>query len=262
VLRIALRATLLAALVTAFLIRGRVPRDDAALRRASVRAARYARRAARVLGLRLTRDGRRLARPDGGVLVVANHLSWIDPLLMAAHHPSVFVTSVETGEDKVLGRLCALAGCVFMERRKRNGLRGECGRLADLLAAGDVVVFPEATSSDGSRLLPFRPACFASALTAGAPVQPATLRYTAVDGLPATGRRRDRVCWYGEMTFLPHLARLLAISRVEVELTYLAPLAASTCRKSLAVEAHAAIADRLGLTTLRVSSTSDKRAAA
>lgn len=252
-LRVVLRACMLAGLVGVFLARGRVPRNDLELRRNTIRTSRYSRLAARVLGIRLTSEGRRERRPDGGVLLVANHLSWIDPMLMAAHRPAVFVTSVETSEDGFLGRICALSGCVFMERRKRDGLRGECAHLARLLAGGDVVVFPEATSSNGSRLLPFRPACFASALSSGAPVQPAALHYASIDGQPAVGRRRDRVCWYGDMTFLPHLAQLMTIGRIAVEIAFLPPVTADGgCRKTLAVRAHAAIATRLGLYAPRV----------
>jgi len=263
-----LRTCLLTGLVGAFLARGRVPGNDLDLRRNTIRTSRYSRLAARVLGMRLTSEGQRERRPGGGgVLLVANHLSWIDPMLMAAHRPAVFVTSVETSEDGFLGRVCALSGCVFMERRKRDGLRDECAHLARLLAGGDVVVFPEATSSNGSRLLPFRPACFASALTSGAPVQPAAIYYASIDGQPAVGRRRDRVCWYGDMTFLPHLARLMTIGRIAVEIAFLPPVTADGgCRKTLAVRAHGAIAARLGLFAPRVrerrrSTTSDSAAA-
>lgn len=251
-LRIAIRATLLACLVAAFLARGRRAHDDAGLRAATRRASRYARRAARVLGIRLTQEGRLPVRSDGRLLV-ANHLSWIDPLLLAAHRPAVFVTSVETAEDGFLGRICAIAGCVFMERRRRGGLRDECAHLARLLGSGDVMVFPEATTGDGSRLLPFRSACFASALAAGAGIQPAALRYVTIDGRPLRGGRRDRIGWYGDMTFLPHLARLLTVGTVVAEVAWLPPLAiaAGDCRKSLAGRAHAAVAASLGLSAPR-----------
>jgi 1-acyl-sn-glycerol-3-phosphate acyltransferase len=197
--------------------------------------------------LRLRRRGAWHGR--GGELVVCNHLSWIDPLLLAAWRPAVFVTSVETGEDSLLGRICAAAGCVFMERRRRSGLVDECGRLAALLRHHAVVVFPEATSSAGDSLLPFRPAAFAAAIAARAAVQPLALRYVALDGRAVGPGNRDRVCWHGDMTFLPHLCRLLAIGRVEAEVTAAEAVQADghPCRKALAQDLHRTIATALGL---------------
>lgn len=262
-LRSVLRACLLAWLVAAFLGGARAPRDAPGLRRTAVRASRYARRAVRVLGLRLRRESARIRRDPGGALLVCNHLSWLDPLLLAAVRPAIFVTSMETAEDSFLGRVCAGAGCVFMERRRRGGLRGECARLAALLRGMDVVVFPEATSSDGTRLLPFRPACFGAAIDAPAPVQPAAVAYTALDGRPIrTPRARDCVCWYGDMVFLPHLLGLLPLRRIDARVRFLTPLhpGPGACRKRLAQQAHAAVAAALPGLARAVRPTPTRRA--
>jgi 1-acyl-sn-glycerol-3-phosphate acyltransferase len=236
----ALRAAALALIVPAYILGGRPPRDHAALAASAVRTSRWARLGCRVLGIRI--DRRRLGRSLGGSgrMLALNHLSWIDPIIMAAIRPAIFVTSAETGEHPLLGRICASAGCVFMERRRKRGLDGECDRLGMLMSRLPVVVFPEATSSDGSRVLPFKPATFAAAISARAPVTLFALRYRALDGRRVTARNCDRVCWYGDMTFLPHLAGLLAIRRIDAEVACIGSLdpAGSADRKELARLAH------------------------
>jgi len=134
-----------------------------------------------------------------------------------------------------------------MERRQRSGLIDECDRLATLLRHQAVVVFPEATSSDGTRLLPFRPAAFAAAIAARAPVQPLVLRYQSLAGRRLTARTRDRIYWYGDMTFLPHLCRLITFTRIDAELSVLPVQTGITCRKALAHQTHTTIGHALGL---------------
>ena len=244
-LKVALRACLIAVIIIVHLGSARTPCTDYDLRQTTIRTSRWARRACRTLGLRVRRTGDWPAR--GGRLLVANHLSWLDPLLLSAIRPAIFVTSVETAEDSFLGRICASAGCVFMERRHRSGLIDECGRLATLLRHHAVVVFPEATSSDGTRLLPFRPAAFAAAIAARAPVQPLTLQYHSLDGRALNARTRDRVYWYGDMTFLPHLGQLTTIARIDATLTVMPVHTGIACRKALANQTRLAIGQALGL---------------
>lgn len=180
-------------------------------------------------------------------MLALNHLSWIDPLIMAAIHPSVFVTSVETGEHPLLGRICASAGCVFMERRQRRGLNAERDRLGKLMENLPVVIFPEATTSNGATVLPFKPATFASAMDARTSISLLALRYRSLDGRPVNTRNRDRVCWYGDMTFLPHLIGVLRIRRIAVELDAVADFKTTVGddRKELAMRAHGLVTNYL-----------------
>lgn len=244
-LRCAVRGMLLGVIIAAFLAGAQRPRNDHDLRRTCLRTSRWSRRAARLLGLRSRRQGALIG--GQGRLLVANHLSYLDPLLLAAERPLVFVTSLEVAGDSLLGRISAAAGCCFVDRQRLGGLRLSCTRFADLLRAGhDLVVFPEATSGDGSAVLPFRPACFAAALAADTPVQPLALRYERVGGRPCTPRLRRQVAWYGDMTFLPHLIRLLALPRIDARWQRLPPCHGEE-RKALAREAREAIATALDL---------------
>lgn len=250
-LRIVSRITLLAMMIAAFIVFSTRTRGD--LRRICLRTSRYSRWAVRILGLRQRTlgelDNRRAQ--TGGRLIVANHTSWIDPLLFAARRPAVFVTSLEVQGDALLGRICSAAGCLFVDRRTVGGLRGTCARITEiLLGHHDVVVFPEATSSDGHTVLPFRPAAFAAALAAAATVQPVALTHSLVDGRPAQGRRRDLVCWYGAMRFLPHLAGFLPGSGTVSDLHWLAPAGVGD-RKQVALTTHQRITGALREIRLR-----------
>lgn len=244
-LRFALRLIIITTMLSVYLIRARVPVDRRTLQGTAIRTSRWARRFCRVLGIHFNRLD--LKRAERGRMIVLNHLSWIDPLIMAAIHPAVFVTSAETGEHPLLGRICASAGCVFMERRSRNALGSERDHLAGIMQGMPVVVFPEATSSSGDRLLPFKPATFASAISANVPVDLLVLRYTAVDGRTLGRRERDWIHWYGNMAFIPHLLRLLTLVRVDASVHDLGLIRPGLHddRKALASRAHRVIADHL-----------------
>jgi len=242
-----LRAAAMAVIILVFIAGGRPPRTDRELLATTIRTSRWARRGCRIMGIRVRRRGVHWPLPGRGGMLALNHLSWIDPIIMAAIHPSVFVTSTETGEHPLLGRICAAAGCVFMERRRRQGLSAERDRLGILMNRLPVVIFPEATSSDGSAVLPFKSAPFAAAIAARASVSLMALRYRSLDGRRIGKRTRDRVCWYGDMTFLPHLMGVLGIGRIDADLDAVGGFdtSATDDRKTLALRAHHLIASFL-----------------
>lgn len=138
-------------------------------------------------------------------LIVANHLSYLDVLILSAFYPALFITSVEIKETFLLGKLTELAGCFFVERRKEKRLAStkeeELSDMAGKLQSGhNIFLFPEGTSSDGCQVLPFKATFFQLAVDADLPVLPLTLSYS--------GAGRDAVPWYGKMTFPDHLLKL------------------------------------------------------
>lgn len=203
----------------------------------------YSKVALRLLGVQVNvkRSASVPARLDSGCLVVSNHLSYLDVPIIASLLPSVFVTSVETRESPLTGLLSLLGGCLFTERRKRGELLQEVARAADLLKKGmNIAVFPEATSSNGDGLLPFRPALFDAALKAEAPVLILCLSYSRLDDGPVTLANRDRLFYHGEMKFLPHLIQLMRIRKIQAHLEVLEVFhdVRFTARKDLAARAH------------------------
>jgi len=129
----------------------------------------------RLLGIRVVAQGELHGAP---VMIVANHVSWIDILAINAVRTARFVSKADIRRWPVLGWLVACGGTLFIEReRKRDAMR-VVHQVADALKAGDVIaVFPEGTTSDGHGVLPFHANLLQAAITTGTPVQPVALRY-------------------------------------------------------------------------------------
>ena len=204
-----------------------VPKRRARLRLLTRITAFYSRIGLRLIGLTIA--GARVRRPRStgqGQLVVANHLSWTDILVLSSLAPSLFITSVELRNTLFLGTLARLSGCLFVERRSASRLRKEIDAIADLLADGlSIVLFPEGTTSNGDAVRPFKAALFDPAVRAGTRVLPVCLRYNRVNGGPVTPENRERIYYYGGVRFFSHLCRVLGLRTVAVHVTFLDPLA-------------------------------------
>lgn len=192
----------------------------------------------RVIRLRLTVRG----RPSGG-LAVANHSSWLDILVLNAADRPCFVAKSEVAGWPGIGLLARATGTVFI-RRDRRDVAAQRDILASRLAAGDrLLVFPEGTSTDGRRLLAFKPALFA-AVCGASHVQPVTVIWHAPPG--ADPRFYG---WWGDMALAPHLLRVLARRpQGSVEVIYHPPIAGADhpSRKPLAAACEAAVRSGFG----------------
>ena len=135
-----------------------------------------------------------LARPQ---LLVVNHLSWFDAIVLFAVRPITFVTSTEIRDTPFLGWVCKHAGCLFVERRRVRRVADDQGVLVNILRQTSVAIFPEGTSSNGETVAPFKPAAFAAALQAGVAVTGWTLAYPMLGGKPFSRANHHHVCWYG-----------------------------------------------------------------
>ncbi|HXH30325.1 MAG TPA: lysophospholipid acyltransferase family protein [Bacteriovoracaceae bacterium] len=170
----------------------------------------------RLLGIEVETQGS-VPKGSGGRLLIANHLSYVDVLVLFSRYPSLFVTSVEMGEVPVLGMIAKFAGCFFVERRKfkrsAEGLDKEIRSMNEKLQAGfDVFLFPEGTSSDGRTVLPFKATFFQTALDCNVPLVPLCVKYSVgVNVIP----------WYGEMTFPRHLFMLCMSSGLKARVVQL-----------------------------------------
>jgi len=198
-----------------------------------------------LLGVRvLVKHRERLSTTCGVRLVVSNHLSYIDVLVIASLVPSVFVTSVELRHTALLGTLARLSGSIFVERRRPSGLKREIGDIAAVLGQGLAVsLFPEGTTSNGDRVQPFKNSLFDAAVATRADIVPVCVRYTRVNQESLNPRNRDAVFYYGGISFLKHAPSLLALQSVEVEVIVLKIIKIHErhTRKELAALAHSAI---------------------
>jgi 1-acyl-sn-glycerol-3-phosphate acyltransferase len=178
------------------------------------------------LGVRYTAAG---MLPSNG-LIVSNHLSYYDILVFSAAAGSSFVSKAEVRSWPLFGPLARLAGTVFVERQSAHRSAQAAEELSGCLRAGHpVTVFPEATTGDGTHLLPFRSTMFQAALDAGVPVTPVAIGYAPL----ADGSVRMDVCFWGDMSPVPHALKLFSKRQIECRVAFGDPLAASDNRKQL-----------------------------
>jgi lyso-ornithine lipid O-acyltransferase len=149
-------------------------------------------------------------------LYVANHLSWLDILVLSAVAPVCFIAKHEVARWPLFGLLATVGRTIYIDRDRRYDVKAVCAAIRQRLSQGEcVVLFPEGTSSDGNRLLPFRSALLGAAdfEMGGEPVlvQPVTIAYTGVYGIPLGRVRRPIFAWHGKMELLSHL---LGVGRI------------------------------------------------
>jgi len=145
--------------------------------------------------------------PAGSTLIAANHLSYLDIVIVSAALPAAFVAKREIGSWPFFGPLSKMGGAIFVNRSSRASAWETAEEMAQRLAADvPVVLFPEGTSTDGGEVLRFHSTLFAPAVEAGLPVVPAAVFYEK----KGAGGERD-LCWFGDEPFLPHLLRVLRV---------------------------------------------------
>jgi 1-acyl-sn-glycerol-3-phosphate acyltransferase len=185
---------------------------------------------------------------QSGTLLVANHLSFWDALALASQTQAVFVTSVEVRDTPLLGWICRAGGCIFVERRSRDRSGEERAEVAKALREGaTVALFPEATSTNGSGVLPFKRSFFTSALAAGSPVIPICINYKEVDDEAISVKNRDLLFYYGNHDFFTQLSHAFHLRSAKIEVDVLEAIETqntSMDREELTQRAYEAIVSR------------------
>jgi 1-acyl-sn-glycerol-3-phosphate acyltransferase len=195
---------------------------------------RFCRLICAILGIRITRNG---VKPDGGPhLIVANHVSWTDIIALASVFPLTFLAKSEVANWPLLGSLARLQGTIFIERGDRQQLASVNATIADCLRRGSsLVVFPEGTSTHGVIEPKFNSSHFQAAHLGEVPILPVSIFYADEAGQADVG-------WYGDMTFMPHLWRLLKKDGFSCHISIGTLIkAAGKDRKSLALEAQSQV---------------------
>jgi lyso-ornithine lipid O-acyltransferase len=208
----------------------------------------YHRRCCRILGIRVRRIGRPVeTRP---VLFAANHISYLDIIVLGSLLGASFIAKSEIAGWPLLGWLARLQRSVFIDRRARSTAHQRDSITARLAAKEALILFPEGTSGDGTRLLPFKSALFSVAdheATGPVTVQPVSIAYTRLDGMPLGRGLRPFFAWYGTMSLAPHLWRMLGLGRLEVIVEFHPPTDLTACgsRKMLARYCEERVAEGL-----------------
>ncbi|WP_127145080.1 lysophospholipid acyltransferase family protein [Pelagibacterium montanilacus] len=196
------------------------------------------------LGLKVSLCGQPPA--EGGTLYLANHISWLDIIAIGAHLPVSFVAKSEVGRAPLVGFFAGLGSTLYIERAKRTDTGRAARDIGARIADGDqVLLFAEGTSDAGTHVLPFRSALVGAATgwkgAAGqceASIQPVTIAYRSVWGLPISRAERMRVAWIGAMGVGESLVSNLRAGPREVAIGLGAPFPACVDRKALARRAE------------------------
>ena len=204
-----------------------------------VECLRWSRQLLHVLGIDLVIQGQ--ARP-GAKLVVANHVSWLDIVALNAVVPSRFVSKAEVAGWPVVGRLVTQAGTLYLKRERLRDAKRVLGLMTKGLREGHTLaVFPEGTTGTGQGVMHFHPNLLQSAIDAGVPIQPVSLRYA-----DPVNEVSPLATYVGETTLLQSLWRVVTAHGLRVHVHVLPPCATTHAdRRALAVRLQDQIASSL-----------------
>lgn len=176
-------------------------------------------------------------------LIVANHVSWTDILVLGRLVDAGFVAKAEVAGWPVIGPLARRYGCLFIARESRAAAHRTAAEMNSYRAGSGLVLFAEGTTGEGDGVLPFHSSLFVTG-TRWPYVQPVTLAYARADGSPLSPEERRHVAWIGDDALLPHAIALAASGGVTVDVWFEKSFAAQN-RKQAAEESRRLIADRL-----------------
>ncbi len=202
--------------------------------------AHWSRGLLRLLNVTVKVQGQPLTQ--GPLLVVLNHVSWLDVLVMLAAQPVCFVSKAEVRRWPLIGWLATHAGTLYIERANRRDAMRVVHQVAEKLRSGGIVaVFPEGTTSDGAGVLPFHGNMLQAAISASSPVQPVALRFNE-----ANGQRSMSPAYIDNDTLLSSVWRMLRAEPVTATLDFLPPVSTEGLdRRALAAQLQGLIAERL-----------------
>lgn len=206
----------------------------------------YHRQCARILGFRIERYGERSEMHP--TLFVSNHASYLDITILGALLPASFVAKAEVARWPLFGTLARLQRTVFIERLPREAVTHRDEMTRRLEAGDSLILFPEGTSDDGNRVLPFKSALFSVAERRphGEPltIQPVSIAYTQLDSMPMGRYLRPFFAWYGDMELAWHMWTAAGLGTVTVEVTFHPPVTIDDfpSRKALAQHCQQVVA--------------------
>jgi 1-acyl-sn-glycerol-3-phosphate acyltransferase len=179
--------------------------------------------------------------PRAPFFLVSNHLSYVDVMVLASQAPCLFVAKAEIARWPFFGLLARAANTIFIDRDNRRDIPALLDRIEREMRSGvGVVVFPEATSSTGAAVLPFRPALLEVPARSGTAVSYAAITYATAPGVLSA---RKAVCWWDDTTFTAHFLRLFRIPGFEARIAFGGPPIRGEDRKDLASKLRDAVSD-------------------
>ena len=202
-----------------------------------------------LMGLRIKLEGRLVK--DRPLLLVTNHCSYLDIIILATIAPLRFTPKKEISGWPFIGWLCRLSESVFIDRNPRKS-KENLDALKESLERGNVVcLFPEGTTNDGKRVYPFHSSYFklVDLDFADAPlsIQPAAISYTHMHNLPIDTTQRSMIAWVGDMELLPHFLDVLRMGTVTAHIVFRAKVDTQEVsdRKTIAGQCEAMVREAI-----------------
>ncbi len=196
----------------------------------------WARASARIMGLAVNVRNR---PPEAPFLLISNHLSYVDVVVLASQVDCAFIAKSEVAGWPILGFISGTLDTIFIDRkRKRDVVRAMSAAEATLRRGLGVILFAEGTSTGGHTPQPFKSSLLEFAARRRLPVHYSSIRYVVPQGEPSADQS---VCWWGSMTFPGHLFRLLQLSGFEANLTYGPQPIINEDRRALAAQLWSAV---------------------
>jgi 1-acyl-sn-glycerol-3-phosphate acyltransferase len=173
-----------------------------------------------ILNIKITVEGDEGPLERGGYVIIANHVSYVDGIVLGSIFPIVFVSKKEVKSWPIIGQWNTLCGTIFINRQRKQTVPSLIEEMTRKLKhEANILLFPEGTSTNGERMLPFQTAPLAAPLRNRSIIVPITLAYKTIEERPVTVANRDLVYWYGDMEFVRHFWRLMSLRSVEVLVT-------------------------------------------
>ncbi len=162
-------------------------------------------------------------------LIVSNHGSWVDIFLLGSLGELSFIAKMEVSKWPFISFLAKLQKTIFVNRKRPNQLKAVIGEINKRIHNEKIVLFPEGTSSNGNIVLPFKSSLFGIYNTNKNtknfdPIQPISIAYTKLNGLPMNRSDRPIIAWYGDMNLISHLWGIIKCGPIDVEMTIHEPI--------------------------------------
>ena len=197
---------------------------------------RWLSRFSAIIKLQIAKEGE---LPELGTLIVSNHISWLDIIVIGQYLPAYFVAKSDISSWPIIGYLARQGGTIFIRRGNKQHIKITAEKMVWLLKQNNnIIAFPEGTTTNGAEVLNFHSSLFQPALLTKSAVQPVAIQYQ--------GEAKDHAPFIGDDGFVPHLIRMLSLDKIEVNLSFL-PVIASTgkSRNELSLETRDLICGKI-----------------
>jgi len=176
---------------------------------------------------------------DNSGLLVSNHISWLDIIVLGRFLPAHFVAKSDILDWPVIGFLAKQGGTIFVRRGDKQQVKATAEQMLWQLKQNSIVIaFPEGTTTKGDVVLPFHASLFQPALLTKSAIQPVAIQYE--------GEATQHAPFIGEDAFVPHLIKMLSLDKIEVRVVFLPTISsAGKNRHSVSNEARAMILDSI-----------------